>query len=230
VATEIEQHATGLLERLYECEKVDGDSMATVATYLEGAGLDTSYGYTLIDLLGNAGYVKPANTMGGAAGIITAAGIQAIQQLQADRADPKVRVGMLRTAMLLWLDDQEENHVGPSSWDPFVELASTDEGDGYSERQIRYAAEYLDEHGLIRAISVNEEQAGWIRPTLTVAGRTCVTDFEGDVSEYLNRGQARPVVTNRSTTTNTVHVSDNHGNLSVAGRTSVRASPTPAST
>jgi hypothetical protein len=37
------------------------------------------------------------------------------------------------------------------------------------------------------------------------------------VNEYLNRGNARPV-TNHSTTNTTVHITDNHGNLSVAGQ------------
>jgi hypothetical protein len=54
-----------------------------------------------------------------------------------------------------------------------------------------------------------------VRPQLSVAGRTCVTDFGGDVNEYLNRGQAKPPVTNSTTTNN--YVSDNHGNLSIAG-------------
>lgn len=115
MVTEIERRATDVLEKLYECHKVDGDSMETVATYLQGEGLDTSYGYTLIDFLDTAGYVTPASTFGGAAGMITTAGIRAVQQLQADRADPKVLAGNLRTAMLLWLDDQEENRLS----DPF---------------------------------------------------------------------------------------------------------------
>ena len=217
MAIEIERQATELLELLYECNKVDGDSGEVVADYLEKEGLDTSYGYTLIDFLGNNGFVKTSSTMGGASGEITATGIQAIQQLWAERADPKVRSGMLRTAMLLWLDQQEERDDAPSSWDPFVDAEPAPEDDGYSKRQILHAAEYLYEHGLVQAISVNEFADGWVRPTLTVAGRTCVTDFGGDVSEYLSRGQTRPIVTNRSTTTNTVHISDNHGNLSVAG-------------
>jgi hypothetical protein len=70
VVTEIERRATDVLEKLYECHKVDGDSMETVATYLQGEGLDTSYGYTLIDFLDTAGYVTPASTFGGAAGMI----------------------------------------------------------------------------------------------------------------------------------------------------------------
>jgi len=215
MATEIERQATELLELLYECNKADGDSREVVAGYLEKEGLETSYGYTLIDFLGNSGFVNESNTFGGASGEITAGGIRAVQQLWADRADPKIRSGMLRTAMLLWLDQQEERDDAPADWEPFVDAEP--EEDGYSKRQILHAAEYLYEHGLIGAVSVSEFADGWVRPTLTVAGRTCVTDFGGDVSEYLNRGQARPVVTNRSTTNNTVHISDNHGNLSVAG-------------
>jgi hypothetical protein len=215
MATEIEEHAGDLLEQLYECHKADGDMRAAFRAYLGRGELDTEYGETLIRLLETDGYVGAFRTLGGSIPSITARGIQAVQQVQADRADPKIRVTNLRVAMLQWLYAQEDSDSSPASWERFID--SPDSNDGYTERQIRHAAEYLHEYGMIRAISSSKEQDGWIRPTLTVAGRTCVTDFGGDVNEYLNRGTPRSV-TNHSTTNTTVHITDNHGNVSVASQ------------
>lgn len=215
MATEIEAHADELLERLYECSTADEDTEAAVAAFVEEQGRQTSYGYALIDLLDGAALVKKANSAGGADGRITAAGIREVQQRRAARKDPKVRGEKLRGAMLLWLHQQEEDNRSPSSWDSFVELASTEAGGGYSEREVEHAAEFLDEHRLINSVQSAGSVAGMHLPGLSVPGRTCVTDFRGDVNEYLNRGQARPSVTTSTTTNN--YVSDNHGNLSIAG-------------
>jgi hypothetical protein len=215
MTTEIEQHASALLERLYESHKADGESREAVAAFVGAADLSKDYGETLIRLLETNGYVDAFRTLGGSMPTITAAGIHAVQQLQAERADPKTQAANLRTAMLLWLDGQEENSSTPTSWDAFLE--SDEHRDGYSDRQIRHAAEYLSENQLIKALKAWGETDGWLRPGLTVAGRTCVSDFGGDVNEYLNRGTARQV-TNHSTTTTNVHVVDNHGNMSVAAQ------------
>jgi hypothetical protein len=217
MATEIDLHATELLERLYACRQAGTNTEEAESAYIAELGKDPEYGYQLLEFLASLGYVNATTYAGGVEGEITVQGMHAVQKLQADRADPKVRSGMLRAALLLWLDEQEERDDAPADWDLFVEAQPPTEDGGYSKRQISHAAEYLYEHGLIQAVKVSEFADGWIRPTLTVGGRTCVTDFGGEVAEYLNRGQARPAVTNRSTTTNTVHISDNHGNLSVAG-------------
>ncbi|MFG1820593.1 hypothetical protein ACGFIF_43020 [Kribbella sp. NPDC049174] len=214
--TEIAEHATELLERLYDCAAAGEGESETVAAYLDSKGLGADYGFDLINLLDSNGYVEQSSGYGAAAGTITAHGKHAVQHLRAERADPKVRVSQLRTAMLSWLDDREAQRVETSSWEPFLEFAATEEGGGHSERDVRHAAEYLHEHQLIKAVKVAEEIDGWLRPTLTVAGRTCLTDFGGDVAEYLNRGHATSVITDNSTTNNT-WVSDNHGNLNVAG-------------
>lgn len=216
MATEIETHAADLLERLYDSDQAGVGEMETVAAYLDSKGLENSYGYDLVDLLAGSGYVNQASTMGGAAGLITAQGKRAVQKLRAERADPKLRFERLRTEMLSWLDDRENRGVATSGWDPFVELVATDEGGGYGERDVRHAAEYLLEHQLIKAIKSSGVTDGWHRPALTVAGRTCLTDLGGDVAAYLRRDHAKPIITNNSTTNNT-WVSDNHGNLNVAG-------------
>ncbi|TDW76275.1 P-loop NTPase fold protein [Kribbella pratensis] len=194
MATEIEQHASDLLERLYDSDRAGEDGLEAMSAYLDSLGVDNSYGYDLIDLLNDAGYVRQASTLGGAFGLITAAGKLAVQRLRSSRADPKIREEVLHRAMLLWLDEQENNHVSPSSWEPFVLLASTAEGGGYSERQVRHAAEYLAERGLITAVSVAQERDGWVRPTLPVAGRTYLTETSRarEVVPLGDRGSQRP--------------------------------------
>ncbi|WBQ04380.1 hypothetical protein [Kribbella sp. CA-293567] len=211
MGTEIEQHASDLLEQLYECHEANENEGATVARFLEGKGRETSYGYTLIDFLDRHGLVRAANEMGGAWGDITSAGIREVQQLRARRADPKIRTAALRREMLQWLYEQEDNDRHVTGWDSFVE----DQND-HTERQVRHGAEYLFQHELIKAIGAMGETDGWIRPQLTVDGRACVTDFGGEVSEFLNRGAARPV-TNHSTTNTTFNFTDNKGDMYVAG-------------
>jgi hypothetical protein len=61
--------------------------------------------------------------------------------------------------MLQWLYAQEDSDNGPSSWEPFID--SNDHNDGYSERQIRHAAEHLYENQLTKAFrSFGESTAG----------------------------------------------------------------------
>lgn len=211
----IEQHARAVMEWMYERHPDDDEGPLT---YLEHHGLDRQFGYQIVNYLHGQGWVQPRGAFGPPAGRLTPEGIAMAQSAVAERADPRIRGEKLRQAMLLWLDDRETRRLGTSSWDLFLEHAASDEVGGYDEGEVRHGAEYLHEYGLVGAVSVNEERDGWIGPTLKVAGRTCAREFGGDVFRYLNHGRAQQVVTNQSSTTNTVYVSDNHGNLSVAGQ------------
>lgn len=61
---------------------------------------------------------------------------------------------------------------------------------------------------------VEESSDGWIGPRLTVDGRECITDYDGDVGEYLRDRRGGGSTTDNSTT---VHISENNGNLMVNG-------------
>jgi hypothetical protein len=213
MATEIEMHATELLEQLYDHT---GHEQETVTGFLEARSLEMPYGFELIELLEGSGFIQSSSGYGAPSGLVTARGRQAIQQLRADRDDPKVRVQNLREAMLTWLQEQRDRNANPSGWDAFVATAGTEEAGAYTERQIKDQAEYLYEHALIKAVKSWGAPDGWNRPELTVAGRTCLTDFGGDVTAYLNQGQPAPSITT-STVNNNTYVTDNHGNITTGG-------------
>lgn len=214
--TEIAEHATELLERLYDCAAAGEGESETVAAYLDSKGLGADYGFDLINLLDSNGYVEQSSGYGAAAGTITAHGKTRCSSCAPSAPTRRsVSVSCARRCCRGWTTarpGRSTHRAGNCSWSSRRprRLAA------YSERDVRHAAEYLHEHQLIKAVKVAEEIDGWLRPTLTVAGRTCLIDFGGDVAEYLNRGRATPMITDNSTTNNT-WVSDNHGNLNVSG-------------
>jgi hypothetical protein len=63
-------------------------------------------------------------------------------------------------------------------------------------------------------VHVEESSDGWVRPRLTVDGRECITDFGGDVGEYLRDRRGGGARTDNSTT---VHISDDNGNFVING-------------
>jgi hypothetical protein len=214
VATEIASHASRLLEAMYEAYRADTDQDTAIASYLEKAGLDAvQEGFDVVNFAAERGWVNPHHTMGTPRGTITAAGIHTVQDLQAKRADPKVRAALLRAEMLRWLDGQEDEGVQPSSFQDFVD-ALTEDSEKFSEREFRGAAEYLHRNELIAAVHVEEFTDGWIHPRLTPEGREYVTDHGGDVAEFLRERRGGSSTTHHSTT---VHVSDNNGNLVIHG-------------
>ncbi|TCO33029.1 hypothetical protein EV652_10328 [Kribbella steppae] len=216
MATEIEGHASDLLEALYEAERAGTDEDEAIATYLEQAGLDAaSYGFTVVDFLADHGMVERHHGFGKPRGRSTPAGMHAIQKLHVDRANPKIRAAALRTEMITWLDSQEERGTEPTSFQEFADsLESAEDGDSYSERELRGAAEYLQRHQLTESVHVEESSEGWIRPRLTVEGRECITDHAGDVAEYIRERRGGGPTTHHKTT---VHISDNNGNLVING-------------
>ncbi|MGZ0153754.1 hypothetical protein ACXJJ3_42260 (plasmid) [Kribbella sp. WER1] len=214
MATEIETHASNLLEALYEAHRANADQDAATASYLESAGLDpVQDGFALVDFLAERGLVDANHTAGTPRGWITPEGMHAVQGLYAKRADPKARAALLRTEMLRWLDRQEDEGLQPASFDEFVD-ALTEDSEVFSERELRGAAEYLHRNELVEAVHVEESTDGWIHPRLTPEGRECITDHGGDVAEFLRERRGGPSTTHHSTT---VHVSDNNGNLVIHG-------------
>lgn len=195
MTTQIDVHATDLLEAMYEADQDGSDQDEAISTYLQRAGHGSDYGFTLVDLLAGHGMVKAHHTYGRPRGTITPGGMRAVQQLRLDRANPKIRAALLRNSMVAWLDEQEEYGVYPNSFDEFVESLEQP----FSKRELHGAAEYLESQGLIEAPNVPEFSPGWVGPRLTAKGRECITDYDGDVADYVrDRAGARPASLDRS--------------------------------
>ncbi|RKT51877.1 hypothetical protein [Saccharothrix australiensis] len=199
---DIEKHAYGLLEHLASSEE------AETSTYLREHSLGGKDGHLLVDYLVGRGWALDQSTFGGADCDLTAAGLSEAQRLQTERMSPARRLGVLRTRMLQWLEDQ----VRVTDWTGFL---SGDQaryhGNDFSEAELRREAGYLHEHGLIKAFSTWQSGDGMLRPSLTAEGRDCLIHFEGDVNQYLNRS-VRPGITNNTTITMT----DSIGNITNA--------------
>jgi hypothetical protein len=214
VATEIETHASNLLEAMYEAYRADTDQDEAIVGFLDEASLDpVQDGFDIVNFLADDGLVNAHHTMGRPRGTITPAGIHAVQILHAKRADPKARAAILRAEMLKWLDGQEEEGLQPASFQDFVD-AMTEDSETFSERELRGAAQYLHRYELIEAVHVEESTDGWIHPRLTSDGREYVTDHGSDVAEFLRERRSGSSTTQHSTT---VQISDNNGNLVIHG-------------
>lgn len=207
MAIDIDKHATMLLEFLHDSPK------EVVSTYLSAHDLDIEAGMMLVDYLENRGLVRDHSTMGGSDASINAEGAALVQKLRAERMRPARRLGTLRSRMLTWLDEYSEQS-GPSDWSEFLAGPGMEyHGSDFTEKEVTREADYLQHHGLIKAFSAWGATSGMLRPTITTQGRDCLVDFEGNVSDYLNRSQ-RP--NNTTSTTNNITMTGSTGNITVA--------------
>lgn len=167
----------------------------------------------LINYLENRGLVKDHSTFDGADASINAEGVALVQRLRAERMSPARRLGTLRSRMLTWLDDRDQQG-GPSDWSTFLVMPYIEyHGSDFTEKEVLREASYLKEHDLIKAFSAWGVKPGTLRPTITIQGRDCLVDFGGNVSDYLNREQRANGTTS---TTNNITMTGSSGNITVA--------------
>jgi hypothetical protein len=121
MTTELEGHASDLLEAMYEAQRAGAYQDEPIDTYLQRVNHDVAYGYTLIDFLADHGMAKAFHTLGRPRGNITPAGMRAVQKLYADRANPKVRAPVLRKEVITWLEGREEQGADPCSFQEFAD-------------------------------------------------------------------------------------------------------------
>jgi hypothetical protein len=128
--------------------------------------------------------VDDLSTFGGADALINNAGIVTVQGLRTERGRPARRISTLRDRMLHWLDDQETQGASPFDWSEFVAGPDADYyGSAFGDAEVEREANYLEERGLITAMSIEQKPSGTIGPRLTTAGRDhlLVEQHEGDV-------------------------------------------------
>jgi hypothetical protein len=203
MAPDIQRNGMALLEWLYDHPDES----------LEGFPPDSSSNprglYDLVSYLADRRLVKDQSTFGAVRAMILPDGIAAVERLRADRATPAQRgrrANTVRTNLLWWLDGQDTppNDISGA----LAGLGVDDLGTGFTIEDVNRQAAYLEEKGLISGRRT--WQSGLMRPALTAAGRTCVTDFGGNVSEYLNAQHG-----GGSTTTNTFNMHGGGNNVAV---------------
>ena len=203
MAPDIERHSMELLEWLYDHPEDDGGAFPVDSSSNDDL-------YDLVRFLADRYLVKDVSTFGGARADICPDGTAAVQRLRARRADPAQRAHrarMVRTHLLWWLDSQD---TAPANWSgALIGLGVDDLGTPFTMQDISREAAYLMDKGLISG------HRPWgsddlLRPALTHAGRTCITDFGGNVSDYLN-----PAHRGGNTTNNHVNVSGASNNIAL---------------
>jgi hypothetical protein len=200
--------ATGqsLLEWLYEHGAPN--EYTDLSEFLRVNGLPDDAAFPVANDLKARGLVNPIFTLDGSAdAMLTPAGTRHVQALRRHRQDPVARMTALRDRMLLWLFAQERRGEPPEHWTPFLASESAHFlGDPFTKPEMDHEVEYLRDRSLITTnIKVDEEVNGWFYPRLTAAGRDCITDHGGSVSEFLRSRNSGA----------TYHFPDNAGAISV---------------
>jgi hypothetical protein len=111
----------------------------------------------------------------------------AAARLARTRGDPAVRAIAVRSGLLRWI--YEQHHTGvrvPFSDSEYGWLATGQyqiESDRFTDREVRVAADYLVDKGLVEVVPGRRSGVRGLR--ITKAGSDCVVDHGGDISHYL---------------------------------------------
>lgn len=162
-----------------------------IEPFLTGRDLPAEHMWHLRDHLRDNGYVVGEASAGPVELTITAAGLAYITKVRSRRSDPAERTRTLRKGMLNWLYALSRANP-PDDWTGFTnDPRFSMLGEQFTFDEVIQEAEYLSDHGLIAGHDIEEAGPASLYPRLTSQGRDCVTDYEGNVSEYLNRKQSR---------------------------------------
>jgi len=160
-----------------------------VIEFAREIGLPDDRGRVLGEQLEGAGLADVAFDFGGGASArLTARGISQVEEVRRMRADRSLRARDLRRQMLNWLFSLEDNNVAPDSWDLFLEAEPSHlAGEPFSDSEVGRQATYLQEQSFITAVSIEEEEPGWLQPRLTSKGHDCVINHQGDVTSHMRQ-------------------------------------------
>lgn len=113
--------------------------------------------------------------------------------LARDRADPAVRALHVRVGLLRWVYEQRQTGIRVSFSDSAHGWLDTGryqvESDRFSDAEVRKAADYLRDHGLLGAVSRSSPGRRGLR--ITEAGCECIEHYGGEVAVYLKDRKRR---------------------------------------
>lgn len=195
-------HGIRLLDWLADRAGGTQPGFEDVTLFVRDQGLPTDSAQLLVEHLAGRGVIEPLRASGGRTeAMITALGIDAVQQVRAERTDVVRRTRELGQRMLTWLLQQEYLDTQPPDWAGFAASEhGRFHGDLFTLGEVERRAGYLSERGLITGLSIDQAAPGTLNPGLTAAGRDCVIDFGANVADYLNRAPNGP----------TNHITMNH--------------------
>ncbi|MET8263168.1 hypothetical protein ABZU92_04140 [Micromonospora arida] len=168
--------------------KANGTSteIVPIMEFAESVGLDLDGAYTLLWYCRDEGLLSDKGSrMGNPCGILTAYGIADVRERRRRRADPALRTRACRSGLLNWFYRQRIAQVHMPITEEFgKDEGSTWEGLRFTDVEIQDAAEYLSAKGLIEGRGA-AELCGPLHAEITTDGIDCVTDWEGNVADYL---------------------------------------------
>jgi len=145
---------------------------------------------------------------------LTAAGVAFVQQMRTERDDAAKRNSSLRQQMLKWLYAHECRDEKTLDWNGFIEAGYSHLGGRpFQANEVHRQAEYLSKRGFITSSTIDNVMDGCLNPRLKPDGEDCVTDFDGEVTKYMNRGGAG----NGGHIGDTYNITDNRGNVITGG-------------
>jgi hypothetical protein len=157
-----------------------------IMAFTESVGLNSDGAYTLLRYCRDEGLLDDRTSgMGNPCALLTSYGMADVLARRKRRVDPAQRARACRTALLRWFYDQRIAQVHMPITEEFAQDASKVwEGIQFTDIEIQDAAEYLSDKALIDGVSVPELR-GPVRAQITTEGIDCVTDWDGNVAEYL---------------------------------------------
>jgi hypothetical protein len=216
MAINLQRYGMRLLDWLYE-KAGEEPSFEDVNQFMAENDLPEGWASVLVDDLVSRATIETIRAFGGRLDArLTALGIDFVQKVRVERADPVQRSRTLRQRMLNWLYTQESANTPPSDWSDFL---SGEDGyfraDPFKLAELEREARYLTDRDLITAIKADQAGSGTVKPRLTATGIDCVMDFGGKVSDYINRNAG-------GRTTNNITMTSSTGNIVVASENVVQ--------
>ena len=179
-------HLDQILDYVYTEANGTSSQRIEILDYAESLGLDMDEVYTIVWACRDAGLSQDGSGLGNPAFRLTAAGLAYVRDLRQRRDDPALRAAACRTVLLRWFYRQHLASVHLPVTGGFGQSDDAQhEGARFADIEIQNAAEYLANKNLIKGAAVAEIR-GPVRAEITAEGIDCVTNWAGDVAQYLS--------------------------------------------
>ncbi|MFC4071892.1 hypothetical protein [Actinoplanes subglobosus] len=178
-------HLDQVLDYVYTEARGKSTEVVPILEFCESLGLDMDDAFTISRALYDADMTERSDTMGSPRISLTGRGLAYVSQMRERRDDPAIRAAACRTGLLRWFYRQHVAAVRLPLTDGFGQTdAAKNDGTPFTAIEIQHAAEYLANKDLIKGATVAEIR-GPVRAEITTEGIDCVTDWSGDVAQYL---------------------------------------------
>lgn len=174
------------MDWVYEQAKGSIAAIVSIRNFTEHHGIGSDDSFALFWFCRGEGLISTvASGMNDPCAQLTSYGVADVLARSRRRTDPAQRARACRAGLLRWFYEQRIAKRHMSITEEFTkDDEAIWEGTRFSEVESQEAAEYLHDKGLIKGVKV-AQMRGPVRAEITTDGIDCVTDWEGNVAEYL---------------------------------------------